>query len=184
MNEYNIKQHNINKHTANKCGNKNRHIKLLSMVLLCVCTLTLLCGCQANPKNFSVSNMTITLTDNFEIGKADIFDIYIKSDDVIFTAVEETTSELEYAGYEISSLADYADEIAKLNNAKSTSLQTRNNYKYFVSKNTVSGASYTYVHCILKNADSYWVCEFACKTKNYDKLKDDILEWADSITFN
>lgn len=170
----------MNNKTTGKRINKKR--VLPAVVLLC--SLCFLCGCAANPKNFSLSGLTITLTDDFEVGKANAFDIYIKSEDVIFTAVEETTSELEYAGYEISSLSDYADEIIKLNSASSSSLQTRNDYKYFVTKKTVSGASYTYVHCIFKNADAYWVCEFACKTKNYDKLDDKILSWADTIKFD
>lgn len=169
----------INQTTENRINKK----RVLPAVML-LCSLCFLCGCTANPKNFSLSGLTITLTDDFEVGKANAFDIYIKSEDVIFTAVEETTSELEKGGYEISSLADYADEIIKLNNAGSSSLKSRNNYKYFVTHRTVSGARYSYVHCIFKNSDSYWVCEFACKAKNFDRLEDKILSWADTIKFD
>jgi hypothetical protein len=142
-----------------------------------------MCGCSSNPKNFTVSGLTITLTDAFSEGKAQAFDVYLKSEDVIFAATEETSDELQSAGYEINSLADYADEILTLKGASKNDLQVRNDYRYFVSKDTVNGASYTYVRCIFKAADAYWVCEFACKTKNYDRLSNKILSWADTITF-
>jgi hypothetical protein len=162
----------------------SKNVKIGILLGVCVSMLCIMCGCSANPKNFSMSGMTITLTDAFSEGKAEAFDVYLKSDDVIFAATEETSDELQRAGYEINSLADYADEILSLKGASKNDLQVRNDYRYFVTTDTVSGASYTYVRCIFKASDAYWVCEFACKTKNYDKLDDKILGWADTIKFD
>ena len=161
---------------------KYRHMAALLMI--CISCTLLLSGCSGDPKNFTVNGLTITLTKAFSEGKADRFDVYLKSDDVIFTAVEETSDELESLGYEIASLDDYAAELVKLNNKTAGDLVARSNYKYFLTTGTNSGASYTYVHCIFKESDSYWVCEFACKSKNYDKLEKKILKWADTIVFN
>lgn len=128
--------------------------------------------------------MTITLTKAFTEGKANGFDAYYKSDDVIFNAVEETTNELEKSGYEIATLDDYASELLKLNGANPSDLESRGNYLYFITKRSVNKANYTYVHCMFKNKDSYWVCEFTCKSKDYKRLKKKIFKWADSISFN
>ena len=155
--------------------------KHILLILALACSLCLLTGCSKDPKNFTVNQLTITLTEEFEVQENKIFDIYIESNDVGFSAVEETAESLEYAGYEISSLKDYCMEILELNNTPTSELKQRGNYYYFVNSSVKSGASYTYVHCMMEGFNSYWICEFACKTKFYDKYEDDIFKWADSI---
>lgn len=125
--------------------------------------------------------MTITLTEEFEEKKLDMFDAYYAAEHVAFTAVEETDEDLQYAGFEINSLSAYCNEIISLNGVEPASLIKRENYYYFTNTKTVSGANYTYVHCMFEGNNSYWICEFTCKTKDYDKYKKDIFEWADSI---
>jgi hypothetical protein len=143
-----------------------------------------MCGCSANPRNFSVSGITITLTGDFSVGKANDFDVYIKSDDVIFAAMEETSDELQSAGLEVNSLNDYIDAMLELRGASRNDLKVRNDYRYFVTTDTQSNVDYTHVSIALKNGDSYWICEFVCKTKDYKRLSDKILGWADTITFD
>lgn len=154
---------------------KKRLLAVLFILLL------LLCGCSSDPKNFYQEELTITLTKEFEESSMTGFNIYLESDDVLFSAVKEYASDLEYSGYEINSLNDYSLEILELNSVSKDSLIKRNNYYYFVNSGTTAGASYTYVHCMFEGSGSYWVCEFVCKTKNYSYLKDKIFQWADSI---
>lgn len=161
-------------------SNKRKNI-VFSMLL--ICSMLLLCGCSSDPKNFSEAGITITLTNAFKVEKNDNFDVYIASEDVVFSAVQETSTQLELSGYEISSLNDYCQEILTLNDTPKDKLQKRNNYYYFTNSKTVSGAKYTYVHCMFSDADSYWICEFVCKSKSYDKLEDKLLSWADTIVF-
>ena len=143
-----------------------------------------MCGCASNPKNFSIGDLTITLNKGFKEQTDSNFDIYLVSDDIIFTAVNESESEVEYSGYEINSLKDYSLEIAELNKVDKSSITQRGDYYYFVNKGTTGGANYTYVHCMFQGRSSYWICEFVCKTKNYDRFKDNIFKWADSIVIN
>lgn len=109
------------------------------------------------------------------------FDAYYVSEYVIFSAVEETEEDLQYAGYEITNLSGYCSEILSQNNVSPDKLTSRGNYYYFTSTAVKSGAKYTYVHCMFQGHSSYWICEFVCKTKDYNKYEDEILEWADSI---
>ena len=40
------------------------------------------------------------------------------------------------------------------------------------------------LHCMLKEGNNYWICEFVCKHRSYDSLEKSMLQWADSITFD
>lgn len=163
---------------------KNKVKKHILFILVSAFIMGTLSGCADNPKSFTQQELTITLTDAFKLEKRSGFDVYLSSENVVFSAVQETSQELELAGYEISSLNDYCQEILTLNNTPKDKLISRNNYYYFTNSKTVDGAKYTYVHCMFTFADSYWICEFVCKSKHYDRLEDKILSWADSITFS
>ena len=156
--------------------------KLLSTFIILSGLMLVLAGCSSNPKNFPCRDLTITLNENFTEKKMSGFDAYYVSEYVIFSAVEETEEDLQYAGYEITNLSGYCSEILNQNNVSSDKLKSRRDYYYFSNTSVKSGAKYTYVHCMFQGHNSYWICEFVCKTKDYDKYKDDIFKWADSIS--
>ena len=158
---------------------KRKILAVFFMIIFIVSTLT---GCSKDPKNFSYGALTVTLDKTFKESKNSSFDLYVTSDNVIFSVVEESEENLEFSGYTISNLKGYCEEILLLNEVSENELKQRNNYYYFVNKKTISGASYTYVHCMFSGAGSYWICEFVCKSKNYDNYKKRIFKWADSIS--
>lgn len=158
-----------------------KHRKRYIIVALLMTAIFMLSGCATSPKTFDTEHISVTLTKEFTNSSMEGFDSYIKSDDVVFTAKQEKIQELEAAGYEISSLNDYCMELLSLNNVSSTELKERDDYKYFVNSQTVNGSKYTYVHCMFESKDSFWICEFVCKSKHYDKYEDKIFKWADSI---
>ncbi len=154
-----------------------------TLLLLTLIGLMLgLTACSSNPKNFTCRDMTITLTDDFQEKEMNEFDAYYSSEKVLFSAVEETEEDLQYAGYEIANLKGYCLELVNQNGVAPESLVQRGDYYYFTHTAVKSGAKYTYVHCMFEGHNSYWICEFVCKSKDYDKLEDDIFDWADSIT--
>lgn len=159
--------------------------KSFAIIVLLAMMLTMLTGCSSDPKNFTVGEVTITLTKAFkqENQSASGYNVYLVSDDVIFAATKTTISQIENSGYEIYSIKDwaglYADKYGV--GANAVKLSDAGNY-YFVNKATNDGAEYTYVNYFVKATDAYWGCVFACKSKNYDKYKKKILKWADSIT--
>ncbi len=158
----------------------NKRKQSILALLIALCTV-LLCACSSDPKNFTVGDITITLTKAFKENKMNEFDAYITSSSVSFTAKKETINSLEHAGYEINSLDDYALEIVEANQKSKNDLKKRGNYIYFLSEGTKSGAKYTYVHCLFKGSGEYWICEFVCKSSDYSKLESNILGWADTI---
>lgn len=159
-----------------------KHIKRpLGLCLILILLIGTLSGCTPNPKNFSNTKISITLDDSFEQYESDSFELYIKSEDVGFSAREETEQELELAGYEIISLSDYANEILALNGSKDIKLQQRDDYYYFVTTKTANGAKYSYIHCMFEGDNSFWVCQFVFKSKDHKRLAEDVFTWADSI---
>lgn len=161
---------------------KSKYIKRpLYLCLIFMLLMGTLTGCTPNPKSFSTTKLSITLDESFEKYDSDTFELYIKSDDVGFSAREETSQELELAGYELISLSDYANEILSLNGSEGIKLSQRDDYYYFVTSQTLNGAKYSYVHCMFEGNDSFWVCQFVFKSKDYKRLIDDVYIWADSI---
>lgn len=161
--------------------NKSLTKKIL-LIFTMVGLLMGLTACGANPKNFTCRDLTITLTDDFIEKEMTGFDAYYNSERVLFSAVEETEEELQYAGYEIANLKGYCLEILNQNGVSVDALSQRGDYYYFTHTAVKNGAKYTYVHCMFEGHNSYWICEFVCKTKDYKDLEDQILKWADSIT--
>ncbi|MBQ8924492.1 MAG: hypothetical protein IJ053_06820 [Lachnospiraceae bacterium] len=161
---------------------KNKIKKTLLTAIVLVLCVTSLTSCNSSPKNFTYNNLTVTLNKSFKEESHAGFDLYAASENVIFSAVEETEEELEYSGYAIINLKAYCDEILILNGVSSNELKQRNDYYYFINTRTISGASYTYVHCMYYGSGSYWICEFVCKTKNYNRYEKRIFNWADSVT--
>lgn len=163
---------------------KRSNKKNIILGLILLITLATLSGCATDPQNYSTGDLTITLTKQFtEIEKTG-FDMYLESDNVIFSAIEETYEELENVGYEYLSLEDYCSELLSANKIPEASLTKRGAYYYFSNEKTISNVSYTYVHCMFMGDNSYWLCAFACKTKDYKKFQDDIIEWADSVVID
>lgn len=162
----------------NISNNLKRPLALILMVIMLAATLT---GCTPNPKLFSTTKISITLDDSFEKYTLSGYELCVKSDDVGFSAKEETTQELELAGYELISLSDYAEEILALNGTEGLKLIQRDDYYYFVTTQTANGAQYTYIHCMFEGDDSFWVCQFVFRSKDHKRLSEDVFSWADSI---
>ncbi|MBR4515149.1 MAG: hypothetical protein IKO61_09720 [Lachnospiraceae bacterium] len=150
--------------------------------ILLVLFLVLLTGCKANPKDFHSNGLSITLTSDFKERKMNEYTVYLIGSDVSFTAKEETNDSLIRNGYNISTLEDYCAALINMNGQRSSDVNRRGNYYYFVNEVTTDGTNYTYVNCMLKGSNSYWLCKFIVKADNYDKYKENIFAWADTIT--
>ncbi len=143
--------------------------------------LTALAGCKANPEDFHVNGLSITLTSDFKEGKMNEFTVYLKASDVAFTANEETSDSLMRNGYNISTLEDYCAAVINKNGQRSSDMNRRNSYYYFVNEADNGGTSYTYINCMFKGSASFWICKFVVKSSDYDGYKEKLFAWADTI---
>lgn len=158
--------------------------RTLTSIILCILITLSLTACFGKPKNFFAEELTVTLTVDFKELKNDDFNLYLTCDDLVFTAKKETKADLKSAGYEISNLKAYCDEILNINNVPKEALVKKNDYYYFESSLITNGTKYTYLHFMFENSGNYWTCNFVCKSKDYSKLKKNIFNWADSIKFS
>ncbi len=152
-----------------------------AILLAFLFVMTLLTGCKANPKDFHVNGLSITLTSDFTESKMNEFTVYIKGSSVSFTANEETSDSLIRNGYNISTLEDYCAAVINKNGQRSSDMNKRGDYYYFVNEAENGGTSYTYINCMLKGSASFWICKFVVRSDDYKKYRDDIFAWADTI---
>ena len=153
----------------------------ICLITALVFMLAALAGCKSDPKDFHVNGLSITLTSDFTEKKMNEFTVYLNGSDCSFTANEETADSLMRNGYNISTLEDYCAAVINKNGQRSSDMNRRGNYYYFVNEVTTSGTTYTYVNCMLKGSASFWMCKFIVKSSNYDSYKDKIFAWADTI---
>ena len=159
--------------------------KLILMAGMSVMLVVSLCACGAEPMTITEEGMTITLTDEFTESTMENADWYYESDSVLVMGIMETRDELEEAGLEVNSLRDYAEAVIDTNNLPaSVSVKDGGDYMYFEYNMIIEDVEFSYLSCVYKDVDRYWMINFACFTDEYDELKDSFFEWADSVEFN
>ena len=135
-----------------------------------------------NPKSFSNEGMTITLTNKFRQASQAGFTACYGSEDVAVFVLKESFSLLE--GLDQYTLKEYGNLVIANNNL-SLSLQENSGLTYFEYQfiNAETNDPYHYISFIYKATDSFWIVQFAALEKNFKNYKDDIFNWANSITF-
>jgi hypothetical protein len=131
-------------------------------------------------KDFTVGDMTITLTEGFTKqtypGSLAAFgskfvEVYVGRDDL--SAATKYFSEEQYASYIITH-----------NGFADCKPQVDDGLVYFVAKQTLGGETilhYTYVY---KTSEDFWLVEFVIRESAAKSRRDDISEWAHSVKFD
>ena len=131
-------------------------------------------------KDFTVGDMTITLTEGFtkqtSPGSLAAFgskfvEVYVTRDDL--SAATKYFSEEQYASYIITH-----------NGFADCQPQVDDGLVYFVAKQTLRGETilhYTYVY---KTSEDFWLVEFVIRESAAKSRRDDISEWAHSVKFD
>ena len=163
--------------------------KIVSLVLIAVMLLSFTsCMKRAyefDPKEFTESGMTITLTEGFWVYDEDIGDLlvaYEAKEALVmimkeeFNTVEgmEDLTEVEYGEFWQTANKDYdMDELATVDGLTQT--------KYTAE---VDGITFVYLNFIFKGPDAFWVFQFASTSANYENYKPYFVEWAKSVKFS
>ena len=161
-----------------------RTLKILICSLL---LLTLVCaaGCEAEPKTFTQNGFTITLTDEFEKADYGAYTAAYACEDMFLVALKEDFIyfEGEYGAH--SSLMDYASLLIESNDidAKLTEEDGLVYYTYDIYNFETSELMYTFLAAVYKTEDAFWSVQFAVDAHRFEELKDDILVYARSVSF-
>lgn len=151
---------------------------VLTMILLTGCALSRLTptGSVAQDKSFSKSGMTIVLTDSFyEKSHVSFTACYESKNLAVFTLKEE----FEYFQNDMT-LAEYAQLVVDVNGLDAEVVE-KEELTAFEFQQELHGKNYKYFVSVYKGTDAYWLVQFACETKHYDKLLPQIIKFAQSV---
>ncbi|MCL1822866.1 MAG: hypothetical protein FWG44_01565 [Oscillospiraceae bacterium] len=138
---------------------------------------------MSSPKEFSKAGLTITLTDKFDVPKERYpdFDVVYESRTSMMAAIKEDFGTLEYVGIPSDiSLREYAEMVMDANR-KSGSVKEKDGLVYFEYTDSNQGQRFSYFATVFRGKDAYWLVQFFCEEKNYDKLQKDFIKWAQSV---
>lgn len=156
--------------------------KRMSVLLTLLLTLTMSFACSfGGAKKFSKAGATITLTNRFIEKEIVSQTAYFESTEMVVTLLKEEFT--LFAGLKSWTLEKYAETTIAGNGLKAETVKTEKPYVYFEYEKTVSGNDYKYLATCHKADDAFWLIQFGCFSKNYDKLREDMFKYADSVTF-
>ena len=160
-------------------------MKKLIAVLIAAVMIVSLAGCELFPKEkaFSVEEMFITLNDTFTEAKFEGYTKAFDSRNVAVFVLREDKSLL--GGVEIS-LAEYAD-LTRAANAGRGPGEVKNEdgltffeYDYYGNDGTTI---YSYLTTMFESDQAFWLVQFACDQTQWDKLRPEMVKYAQSVTF-
>lgn len=151
-------------------------------VLLGYCITAAILGSLGNrEKSFTIGDMSITLTDNFERQNVVGYSAGFASKNVDLL-VNKTP--FEYTVSSKYSAAEYAELIIFGSNLESE-VVTEGDLCYFIFEDETSdGDAYLYYAYTYKSDDSYWILYFAVEKGKAKRYADDIAKWAGSVSFD
>lgn len=158
----------------------------ICLVSLCIVLLTGFCSCSlfsAKEKEFTAAGMTITLTDEFTEKSLVSQTAYYESVNAIVMALKEDLSAFTQLGLDNISLKEYAELVIKQNSMNAT-VEEKDGLTMFTYKKSVSDKDFTYLATVFKSSDAFWLIQFGCETKNYDKYSSDFQKWAGTVKFS
>ena len=166
--------------------------RFLSLILILAAVFALgACGqteeavpTEVAPKDFKVSGMTITLTNQFQKATSEGYTACYETDDVAVFILKETFSLQE--GLEDLSLDTYAELVRDSSASKASTTIFKQNgltcmeYSFFSEEHD---QTYSYFITVYKSSDAFWLVQFACRKESYDTYKNSFLEWGKSVRF-
>jgi len=136
----------------------------------------------SSPKDFTVGDLSITLTDQFErtspMGNQTAAFL---SDDKGVVFVKESFS--EYTGLEFFTIDAYAQLSKEANPQINTALQQENGYTYYEYTARVDGDKMCYITFYYKSDNAFWAITFFTMADHYQDARPQFFTWAKSVTF-
>ena len=149
-----------------------------AFITVCLASCALFGGA---PKTFSKAGMSITLTSQF-VEKEYVTQTacYESPSVIVFALKEEFSMAPGVSGW---SLSQYASTTISVNNLDCEYEISESGYAYFEYEKELSGNQYAYLATCYKGEDSFWLIQFACFTKNYKQYKEQMIKYAERVTF-
>ena len=134
---------------------------------------------EVEPKTFTDSGMTITLTNEFEREQSEQFTVCYDSNKVVVFALKEPFSLVD--GFKDYTLKEYGELVLRNNGFSSSKLKTVDELYMFDYKD--AKGKYTYFSFVYKADDAFWLVQFATSTELADEYEAKMIEWAKTVSF-
>ena len=160
-------------------------VMLAAMLLLCGCSTAEEEPVAPAAVDFGRAGMTVTLTDEFfEKEHMGYTVCYSSADLAVFVLKEEYTLFENTDFSSATSLEEYAGLVWSANQfAGNVPLVSDGDLKYFEYDYAANGNNYTYRTYVFKDAEGFWLVQFASLTDRYEALKDTMHGYAATVTF-
>lgn len=174
-------------------ASRKRGGRIGAAVLIVACVVGLVSGFaggraavrnNTKPKDFTVDEMTITLTGSFKETKAEGFAAAYGTHEVAVFIVKEPFALAE--GFGDLSLEEYGELVIGNNAAAAgAQLQMGEDPLWFSYTYTPPQQEETYYyHCAMfKSADAFWLVQFATPEDKAEEYMPQFAQWLDSVTF-
>ncbi len=139
---------------------------------------------EPDPKDFSVSGMQITLTDEFKSydDEDDVFTTIFESNDVTVLVEKIDFDFMEgLEDYTLKEFGEFSIEYTEFDTE--VKLESDSASYYYQYEAEIDGDTYVYYAYIYKSADAFWIVQFAIDKKDTQEYRGTITEWADSVKF-
>ncbi|MBO5907037.1 MAG: hypothetical protein J6Q85_02660 [Clostridia bacterium] len=83
----------------------------------------------------------------------------------------------------LPSVEDYAELVCTVNNLDPEGVTAKDGFAEFTYEKELNGKNYYYYARCFKNGTDFWLFQFACETKNTEKLTPSFEKWASTVTF-
>jgi hypothetical protein len=141
------------------------------------------CARIVHPQDFTVDNMTITLSSEFRETSFEGFtQCYDSRNVAVFVLKEEFSM---YPGMEDWALSEYGDAFLWANGFVDSSLLPYSDFIYTTYSGVgENGQPYCYMATIHKSGDAFWLVQFAAEEASYPNYESQFLQWAETVRFD
>lgn len=138
---------------------------------------------QAQPKEYQIQEMCITLTDAFEEDEMEGLTACYNGDNVVVCVVRDDFSLIE--GLESLSKADYAELVTFNSGNRELPIQINDGLVWFDYEWTDPGTKLTmnYYSVVYKSEEAFWLVQMVTPVKKAQQMRPTLEEWARSVTF-
>ena len=141
------------------------------------------CARVVQPQDFTVDNMTITLSSEFRAADYEGFTQCYESRNMGVSVLKESFS--QYPILEDYTLEEYGDAVMWANGLTDSSLTPYADFMYFTYTSTDdAGNTFGYLATVHKGSDGFWLIQFSTLEEKYPDYESQFLEWAETVRFD
>ena len=141
------------------------------------------CARVVQPQDFTVEDMTITLSSEFREADYEGFTKCYESYNMGVSVLKESFS--QYPILEDYTLEEYGDAVMWANGLTDSSLTPYADFMYFTYTSTDdAGNTFGYLATVHQSNDAFWLIQFSTLEEKYPDYESQFLQWAETVRFD